>query len=308
MDTLIQLKTFLAVARTGGFSEAARELNVVPSVVGKRITQLEHTLRERLFDRTTRQVSPTAAGRRLERRAAALVSDFDALLRPTHERTDDAGVAGTLRVAAPTTLATLRLAPVFAAFAREHPRVRLELVLSDRSINPAESDLDLAISGRTAHYDGVVDVPLAPVVPRLCASPAYLARAGAPAHPRDLAAHDTLVFAPAGRTWTFVTSRAPVHVEVQPRFVADDNVTLLAAARAGLGITVLPAYVVDTALDDGTLVALLPAFALQDAWFKAHVPARRHRHPAVQALLQVVERALALPAPGASQRGRGPKA
>ena len=283
MDALANLRTFLAVARCNGFSEAARQLHVVPSVIVKRIAQLEGALKTRLFERTTRRVSLTDSGIKLLARVTPLISEVDDVLHDV--RRDDGKLEGHIRLMAPTTLTLLRLGPILDSFLAEHDRITLEMALVDRSTNPAEAGFDMAISGRSASYEGVIDVPLCPVRPQLCASPNYFSNRARPVHPRDLAEHNCLVFKPAGNTWAFQSSRGLVHVEVLGRLTADDNYTLLQFARNGRGIAILPSYVCREALNAGELESLLPAFPPQDAWFKAYVPKRRHGVARIRALL-----------------------
>jgi DNA-binding transcriptional LysR family regulator len=283
MDTLTNLRTFLTVTRVSGFSEASRQLNVVPSVVAKRIAQLEQTMKARLFERSTRVVELTEAGRRLQTRAAALVSELDNVIADVQP--DEGGLAGHIRIMAPTTFGMVRLAPLLDAFLGMHERVSLEVTLADRSTNPIEAGFDLAISGRLASYEGVVDVPLCPVQPKLCAAPDYPARHRMPEHPRELASHDCLVFRPLGGLWAFQTPRGLIHVEARGRLVAEDNHTLLVACLNGRGIALLPGYVSQSFLADRRLVEVLPGYPLQDAWFKAFVPRRSHRQTKIQALL-----------------------
>lgn len=283
MDLITHIRTFSAVVRCGGFSEAARHLGVVPSVVAKRIAQLELELQARMFERTTRKVSLTEAGEKFYARAADVVADFEDLVQSVER--DDGKLEGHLRVMAPTTLAMKQLGPVFCAFLLEHPRITLEVALVDHSANPAERGFDVAISGRLASYEGVVDLPLCPVQPLLCAAPAYLQAHAPPTHPRDLADHSCLVFAATGTLWTFHSARGVVSVEIRPRLLADDNLTLLHAAVAGLGIASLPAYVADDALETGALQIVMPNFTPQENWFKAYVPRRRMNVARVKALL-----------------------
>lgn len=284
MDYVSHIQTFLSVVRRGSFSEAARELNVVPSLVAKRIGSLEKKLNTRLFERTTRSVRLTEAGEKFRTRAAELVSDLETLF-DTVER-DDGKLEGHIRLMAPTTLGIHRLGPLLNEFLAHHPRISMEVVLVDRSTNPAEVGFDLAISGRLASYDGVVDMPLYPVHPTLCASPDYLALQPEIAHPRDLATHACLVFSPTGTDWHFQSARGVISVEVQPRLVADDNMTLLDAALKSLGVAVLPRYVAQPELEAGRLVIVLPQFPPQENWFKAYVPKRRVRVARVRALIE----------------------
>ncbi|MBU9205435.1 LysR family transcriptional regulator [Burkholderia multivorans] len=283
MDVITHVRTFAAVARYGSFTEAAHQLDIAPSVVARRISQLEKELNTRLFERTTRKVTLTEAGERFHTRAAELVADFEELV--TSVERDAGKLEGHLSVMAPTTLTVRALGPILRSFLEQHPRITMQISLVDRSVNPAESGVDVAISGRLASYDGVVDIPLRPVQPVLCAAPSYLQRQALPTHPRDLARHACLAFSPTGTTWNFHTSRGIVSVDVVPRLTADDNLTLLDAARSGLGIALIPKYVAGTALESGELEPLLPDFLPQENWFKAYVPRRRMNLARVKALL-----------------------
>lgn len=283
MDVITHVRTFVAVVTSGTFADAARGLDVAPSVVARRIAALEQKLKTRLFERSTRSVTLTEAGEKFYARAGGVVSEFEELL--TSVERDVGKIEGQLRVMAPTTLATQELAPVFCGFLARHPRVTLQLALMDRSANPAESGFDMAISGRLASYEGVVDVPLQPVDSVLCASPEYFEVNRRPTHPRDLVTHSCLVFAPIGVTWHFQSSRGVVSVDVSPRLQADDNLTLLQAAKSGLGIALLPRYISAPALRSGALVRVLPEYEPQESWFKAYVPRRRMALARVSALL-----------------------
>jgi len=283
MDYISHIQTFMAVVRGGSFSEAARALGVVPSMVAKRISSLEHHLNTRLFERTTRRVQLTDAGEKFHVKAADLVSDLQALL--DNVARDDGKLEGHIRMMAPTTLGIQRLGPLLNAFLSHHPRITLEIALVDRSTNPAEDGFDVAISGRLASYEGVVDTPLKPVQPTLCASPGYLAAHAPIEHPRDLSNHNCLVFSATGTDWHFQSQRGVLSVEVRARLLADDNMTLLDAALRGLGVAILPSYVVSQHLQQGNLVTVLPNFAPQENWFKAYVPRRRMHVARVKALV-----------------------
>ena len=287
MDVITHVRTFVAVVRYGSFAHAARQLEVVPSVVAKRISQLESELKTKLCERTTRTMTLTEAGEKLYARSVDLVSDFEDLLRVVER--DEGKLEGHLKVMAPTTLTMRELGPIFAAFLAEHPLISMQISLVDHSVNPSESGFDLAISGRLASYEGIVDIPLRPVELVLCASPTYLEAHAQLTHPRDIAGHSCLAFAPTGTLWNFSSSRGAVSVEVMPRLIADDNLTLLTAAESALGITLLPRYVAEDAIASGTLVRLLPAFEPQENWFKAYVPRRRLKVARVKALIEWLE-------------------
>lgn len=283
MDYVSHIQTFMAVVRCGSFSEAARELGVVPSMVAKRISSLEQHLNTRLFERTTRKVNMTEAGEKFHVKAAGVVSDLEELLDNVER--DDGKLEGHIRLMAPTTLGIQRLGPLLNEFLSQHPRITLEMALVDRSSNPAEGGFDLAISGRLASYEGVVDMPLRPVQPTLCATPQYLAEHPEIEHPRDLSSHACLVFSATGSDWHFQSARGVISVEVPARLLADDNMTLLDATLRSLGVAILPSYVVEEHLLKGALVEVLPKFPPQENWFKAYVPRRRMQVARIQALI-----------------------
>ena len=291
MDTLTNLKTFVSVANFGGFSEAARRLGVVPSVVAKRINQLEKATGTRLFERSTRSVVLTESGQHLKGRASGVLADFDDLVHSVQR--DDRKLEGHIRVMAPTTLTMLHLGHVFNTFLARHERITMEVALVDQSSNPEELGFDLAVSGRSTSYEGVIDVPLCSTRPMLVAAPAYAEQRGLPAHPRELVEHGCLVFAPTGPIWQFQSARGVLSVEVMPRLTVDDNLTLLGAVRMGMGIAPLPAYVARHALARGDLLPVLDGFPLQENWFRAFVPVRKHRLTRVQALVQWLSAAMA---------------
>ena len=291
MDMVANLRAFLAVARYGGFSEAARQLNVVPSVAAKRVSQLEHAVGARLFERTTRKVVLTEAGESFQGRARSLITDIDDTLAGVRRAGDR--LEGRILMMVPTTLHMLVLSAALSGFLREHEHITMELALVNRSVNPAEEGFDLAISGHTASsYEGVLDVPLYPFEQVLCASPDYLQRRGTPQHPRDLDDHDGLFFKPLGTAWRFDSEQGQLSVDVHARLIADDNLTLHAAALAGNGIAMLPRYVAGDAIRAGQLAEVLKAFPVPRSWFRAHVTQHRAHVARIATLLDWLKVAL----------------
>ena len=283
MDMLMNLRAFLATARTGSFSEAARQLHVVPSVIAKRVTHLEWTTGVQLFNRSTRRVALTASGQKFLANARALVADFDAIVSGMSRAPE--AIEGHVRIKAPTSLTVLYLGKIFSEFQRSHDRVTMEVALIDRSVNPLEEGFDVALGGMPASYDGVLDEPLCQLAQVVCASPEYLEQRGTPKHPRDLADHECLVFRPTGTTWMFRTHRGPINVDVPTKLAANDTSMLFAAACAGNGIAMLSTYVAKAALRSGELVPLFPEFPLQEIWLKALVPKRKAGTRRIDALL-----------------------
>ncbi|MEJ0099510.1 MAG: LysR family transcriptional regulator [Pseudomonadota bacterium] len=302
MDMIANLRAFLAVARYGNFSEAGRQLNVVPSVAAKRVTQLEHTVGTKLFERSTRKVSLTEAGGRFQGHARSLIADLDDTLHGLRRSGDR--LEGRILMMVPTTLHMLVLSDVLSGFLAEHEHITMELALVNRSVNPAEEGFDLAITGHAASsYEGVVDVPLHPIEQVLCASPEYLQRRGTPHKPHDLEGHDGLFFKPLGTAWRFDSEQGELAVDVRPRLIADDTLTLRAAALAGNGIGMLPRYVCAEAIHTGQLVQLLQDYPLPKSWFRAHVTQSRAKLARIEKLLEWMKTALEKSLPAPQNRG-----
>lgn len=168
MDILVNLQAFLATADAAGFSAAARKLSVSTSVVAKRVTQLEARIGTPLFHRSTRQLRLTEAGQRYVHRARGVVSDATDLLSRMGEKGHD--LVDHLRIKAPTSLTVARLADAFSAFQTQNPRLKLEIVLIDRPVDPVAEGFDIAIGAFPHSFGGVVDEPLCQLKRLLCAS------------------------------------------------------------------------------------------------------------------------------------------
>ena len=284
INTILNINAFLVVARLGSFSAAARELDVAPSVVTKRITRLEERVHTRLIVRSTRGLTLTPAGERLLPRFLRVVAELDELLIDT-SASSEGEISGHVRIKSPTTITSQYLGGLFGEFQLNNPRVTLEVVLMDRSVNPLEENFDLVVGARAASYPNVVDIPLCTYPQTLCCAPAYLRTKPEPRHPGDLIDHDCLTTVLFGTTWPFETPRGAVSVEVRSRFHANDGRVILEGVRRGLGVAILPRYLVDEDLKGGRLVPVLDAFPLATYWLKALVPRIKMERPAVRELV-----------------------
>jgi len=291
MDTILNMKAFLATARSGSFSEAARQLSVAPSVVSKRVNQLEWQLRSRLLERTTRSVRLTEVGEQYLPTIRGIITEYEDLVAGMLRSPGE--LEGHIRVKSPMALTHLHLGKVFTAFQKANPRVTLDVVLIDRSVNPIEEGFDVVLGLLPASFENVVEEALLPYPRVACASPSYLQQRGAPQHPRDLTNHDCLVFQPAGSNWTFQSRRGPINVQIRPKFASNDIHVLVAAAEEGSGITVLSKLIAKESIRSGKLVPVLPDFPLPDHWLKAFVPKNRIGLARVQALLSCIRAAFA---------------
>ena len=288
MDVLINLQAFLATADAGGFSAAARKLNVSTSVVAKRVTQLEARIGTSLFHRSTRQLRLTESGHQYVQRARSVVADASDLL----SRMGGQDLTDHLRVKAPTSLTVARLADVFSTFQTRNPRLKLEIVLIDRPVDPVTEGFDIAIGAFPHSFGGVIDEALCRLPRLLCASPAYLREHGLPGHPRDLVDHRCLSFLPTGPEWIFDGPRGRISVQVRPLLSSNEGHVLVRSAIAGNGITLISRYLVEDALRSGALQPVLTDFPVPELWVKAAVPERRMNAAAVQALLKLLKSSL----------------
>jgi DNA-binding transcriptional LysR family regulator len=295
VDTLLNIKAFLATARAGSFSAAARELGVAPSVIVKRINRLEDQMRAQLFLRSTRRLSLTETGEHYFPRYQAIVVDVEDAINGAASAASQ--IEGQLRIKCPTTLAQLNFGEILNDFQVAHPGITIDLVLIDRSVNPVEEDFDMAIGAMPASYPNVIDEPLTPYPRVLCAAPSYLETRGEPKHPIDLTGHDCLTFHTTGSTWSFESPRGLINVDVPSRFSANDSQILHSAACRGLGITLVARYIARPAIEAGRLKMVLPDYPVPELWLKALIPSNKFKRAAVQSLLRwIKERMQPLPA------------
>jgi DNA-binding transcriptional LysR family regulator len=271
------------VARLGSFSAAARQLGLVPSVVTKRIGQLEQSLGTKLLVRSTRGLTLTAAGEKYLPRFVRFVAELEEMFAPAVN--EEESLAGHLRIKAPTTVTSAFIGDLLAQFLAAHPGVTLEIVLIDRSVNPMEEGFDFSIGALPVSYPNVIEVPLAPYEQVMCCAPSYLENVTMPQNPADLAFHDVLTSVVYSRTWNFEGPNGPISTQVHPRVLASDSRTLRSAALRGLGITVLPRDLVQDDLDAGTLVHLLPEYPVHRLHLKALVPVTKMHSPLVREVL-----------------------
>jgi DNA-binding transcriptional LysR family regulator len=257
VSRLSDAEVFVAVARAGGFSAAARELGLTQSALSRRVAALEARLGVRLLARSSRGVRPTDAGELFHAASQRALAELDAAEQSLVSSGRE--LRGTLRLHLPPALGRRVVWPLVARFAAQHPELRVHATLADRVVDLAAERADLAVRIGAPREPGLVVRRLGERRNVACASRAYLERRGAPRRPADLARHDALVlrvYAPRER-WRFETESGVAEVEVTPHIVSNDTEALLEAALAGLGVAFLPEFVVADALRAGALVRVL---------------------------------------------------
>lgn len=258
MDTLESMQVFVRVVELGSFAAAARGLDLSPAMVSKHIGHLEKRTGARLLNRTTRQVRPTEAGATYFEQCTAILRSIDAA--ETEAGADTNMPRGTLRITAPTEFGNLHLPLVIAAFLERHPAIDITLDLTNRSVDIVQEGYDLAIRIARDLDTSLVGRRIALSRFHVVASPAYLAREGRPAEPAELARRQCLTFAvpQPWTTWSFRHGGEAQQVKITPRMLSTSAEALLQAARAGVGIGLLPTFVCGGALARGELVSLFP--------------------------------------------------
>lgn len=256
---LDDLAVFLKVVDCGGFSTAARALDLAPATVSKQIARLEQALGARLFERSTRRLRITDEGRAVAERARPALVLLDEAADVARQGAQT--LTGMLRV---TAVGVRYLAPVIAAFRERHPQVGFDLQLSDHVVDLYDSDIDLAVRAGPLADSRLVSRKLADSRRILVAAPAYLQRRGAPSHPRELPHHQCLLFAYPGlrqHRWTLKQSGRGSRtemVDIVSDLRSDNGDAVRAWSVAGMGITLRETWDIHAELRDGRLVRVLP--------------------------------------------------
>lgn len=291
------LMAFRAVAATLSVSEASKTLNLDKSQVSKRIALLEHTLGTTLFARSTRKVALTPAGLAYldhAQRALHELSAGEELIRSL--RTD---LSGHIRLTAPVSWGQCVLAKCLPDFMRQHPGVTIELILSDQKMDLAKEHIDLALRWTAKPSEGLISMPMTPIQWRLAASYNYLATHGTPMLPDDLQSHECLCYwrESSDERWELEGAQQDKRhsIQVRGRYHVNNPEAVLMSALQGFGIALLPDYLCDQALEDQSLIRVLPDFKPLTRFgthMMAQISTERLLLPRNRALLQYLEAVL----------------
>jgi DNA-binding transcriptional LysR family regulator len=289
MDRLDDIRAFVAVADVLSFAEGARRLSISPAQISKLVARLEDRLDARLLNRTTRDVSLTDTGRAYLERARVLLEDYDALQSSVREIK---GPRGLLRMSAPIAFGGAELDAALFDFARENPEVELEVAFTDRLVNLVEEGVDVAIRISRLADSSLIARRLAPVRIVTVASPAYLEEHGEPQSPADLVDRDVILDL-NGRDptlWQFGKAKERSDIRVHGRLRFQSAYVCVAAARAGFGIAMTPAFVAADDLRADRLRSILKGFEPEPLYVHAVYPHGRHLAPKVRAMVDFLVR------------------
>jgi DNA-binding transcriptional LysR family regulator len=268
------IATFVQVAESGSLSEAARQMRISRSVVSERLVELERSLGASLLQRSTRKLTLTEDGAAFLGRAQRIVRDVRDAAADLSERRG--ALAGPLRISAPVTFGRMHLGPALYGFLERYPDIQLTLDLNDRRVDASSDGFDAIIRHGEIPDNYLVAWPLASSRRLLVAAPSYLAQHGTPASPEQLEGHRGIFYLNRGSAdWRFRQHQQTRVVTGRPGLVLNNGDMMRDAAIAGLGIALLPAFIVSEALKAGTLrVIEVGLEAEQEHLYIAHAGGR----------------------------------
>ncbi|MBI1686763.1 LysR family transcriptional regulator [Caulobacter hibisci] len=287
-EHLTGLIAFARAGSLGSFTAAARSLSVSPSAISKSVQRLERALDVSLFTRTTRALALTPEGRVIHERTLRLLQEAEAIEQVASSVRAEA--SGPLRIATSLPIGVHIIAPALPDFRRRHPKVTIDLRISDHIVDIIDEGVDVAIRIGEAGDTRLMSQSFAPC--RLCAyaSPAYLAERGVPIHPDQLMDHETvnLRYQSTGQPfrWPF-RAGGDRTLEIVPaaKLVADVSDAVVAMIVAGGGVGVTASFLADPYVARGELVPVLSDYAVERSSITALWPTSRQTNPAVRAFI-----------------------
>ena len=265
------LGIFVEVAEALALTEAARRLGISKSMVSRGVSRLEAQLGTQLVARTPRGIALTEAGSHLLEYARRICLEVEAARDALHPSGE---LRGRLRISAPLSFGPSFVAPAMAELARRHPELHLYVSYSDRYVNIVQEGFDCAIRiGRLLDSD-LVARRIGPIFGKLVASPDYLDKRGRPQGLKDLPRHEALI--QPGEVWRFLDGGEIVTIHPHGRFKSDHGAALAQAAAAGLGIALLPDFLIQSYLESGALVEVLQDVPRPESGIFIVRPPRQH--------------------------------
>ncbi|GAB7535941.1 LysR family transcriptional regulator [Burkholderia sp. 3C] len=300
---LDDLRIFISTVEAGSFTAAADKLLLSKQFVSRRMAALEAALHVRLLNRNTRKLAVTESGQAFYRHAQRILAEVAQAEEAMSTRRTE--LHGSLKISAPMSFGMSHLSPLLAEFLAAHPAVRLDVELSDRRVDLIGEGFDLALRIGALADSTLVARTLGTLRMIACCSPRYRAQHGEPATPAELHRHACLLYGQEGRDgWEFETEHGRRAYDVQGPLIANNGDVVRDAAIAGLGVALLPQFIVGPAIASGVLVPILATHATPSLRLSAVYPQHRQGSTAIRALLAFLEERLvtaldAAPSPAA---------
>jgi DNA-binding transcriptional LysR family regulator len=290
MDKFESIRAFTQVVNAGGFAAAAREMGLSRSQVNKLVIALENELGVQLLHRSTRVVTPTETGLAFHERCVEILASLEEAERSITQMQEQP--RGRLKVNAPMTFGTMHLAPALADFLVQHPDLQIQLTLNDRFIDPIEEGFDVTVRIAKLEQSASLIVHSLTTAPRVvCAAPSYLERYGAPTQPDDLRQHSCLHYGQlaVNAEWILIGLDGEQTISVNGVWCSNNGEVLKDAAVRGLGITLLPTFIVGQELQRGTLQIVLPDYHPPELSISVIYPVNRHLSTKVRLLVNFLQ-------------------
>lgn len=290
-DEFAEMRAFLEVAKQRSFTKAAARMGVTTSALSHTIKALEARLGVRVLARTTRDVAPTAAGERLragiEPHFAAIAAQVEALGDVSEQ------VSGHVRIVCTDDSVDTVFRPVLPGFLRDHPGVKVELMVDNGLSNIVESQFDAGVRFGESVAKDMVAVRIGPDVTYcIVGSPAYFSHRTAPTTPQDLVEHDCINYrlptAGSVYAWELQDEGRDFSVKVEGQLILNNTGPVVQAALDGLGLAYVPRELVKGHLEAGTLRDVLSRWCPIFQGYHLYYPSRRHHSPAFSAFVEAL--------------------
>lgn len=292
MDRLLAMRVFTSVVETGSFARASEQLHISATATSRHVAELEKHLGAQLLQRSTRHLSLTEIGANYYDRCRVILADVDEA--ETQAATQESQPRGVLRLSLPHGFGLRYIAPLIPEFCRRYPDLKIELNFSDQKIDLIEEGIDMAVRITGELKTTLVARKLATAGFVCCASPSYLKAHGTPQRPEDLQQHNCLLYSysPTGNLWTFLHQDKPLEIQVKGSISTNSGDMNRLAAINGLGLAVLPTFVVCEELRSGQLQQVLGAYPIPNKHiYVVYLPSAR-RSARVRAMTEFLWEAL----------------
>jgi DNA-binding transcriptional LysR family regulator len=291
MDRLTAMTSFVKVVESGGFSAAARRLDVSASLVTTHVKSLEDRLGVLLLNRSTRNVSLTEVGQAYYERCVQILAELDEADEVA--QSSQLKPRGILRLNVGQAIPPV-LAPALSEFAALYPDASVRVTVTSRMVDLIEEGFDLAIRNNPVPDSSLIVRRIASYRMVVCGAPSYFARRGHPEHPTELERHNCLLFYDSfwGKEWHFTDGYGEQVVRVSGDLETNSVVTLRMAALAGQGLICAPLFMISAELRSGQLVAILADFMPFEFSIAALYPNRRHLPAKVRGFIDLAAKRL----------------
>jgi len=286
MDRLMEMEAFAKVVDNGGFTDAAKKMGLSKSAVSKHVSSLEARLGARLLNRTTRRVSPTEIGLAYYDKAKQVL--VDAIEADAMVSCMQIAPRGSLRLAASPDFGGNHLSSALGDFLGLYPDVSVDMVLSNRNLDPVADSFDLVIRVGQQQDSSIMAKKLASTRMQIIGSPAYFEKHGVPTKIDELNQHSLLHYSnqPSGSVWRLESASGEKRtIRASGNLTANDGHSLLQAAEAGLGIAYLPCFLYHDALESGRIMPALTDLPVQSQDIYAMYPHGQYTQPKLRAFL-----------------------